>query len=115
MPSMPHPLQMRLFLTLPVASVEVEGEVLVEERGIQVHRSGHTMHTVGLNDTITHGITQRETVGHILHATGYREVMVGRNSGAVNFILPVGVIEAEPLGLVITVAEGLCVVADVVT
>ena len=95
--------------------VEVEGEVLVEERGIQVHRSGHTMHTVGLNDTITHGITQRETVGHILHATGYREVMVCRNSGAVNFILPVGVIEAEPLGLVITVAEGLGVVADVVT
>ena len=77
--------------------VDVGSEVLVEELRSDVATERVALVVARLDDTILVGIAKRNAIGTIysLDIAGYREVLLGAERGAIDFVLPVGVCIAE--------------------
>ena len=78
-------------LRVHVLGVHIQCEVVLEERGREVHATRETLEVTGLGDTVLVGITGRNTIRSIEGGTGHAQLMVSADSGTVNLILPVGV------------------------
>ena len=76
-------------------TVDIEVEVVIEERWSEVEAGGNTLHVRGFDGTILVGITDRETIRHVLCATRDRDVVVSRNGGTIDLVLPIGVVRTE--------------------
>ena len=98
--------------TLHELSVHIEGQMIVQERRIQVHTGSQTLVVTALEDTLLTCVTHTYAIWHSkdrlilsLHATLQGDVMVVVHACTVDFVLPVGVICAKLLqGIAIGIA-----------
>ena len=78
-------------------AVEVQRQVVVEQRRVQVNGCRHALEVGAFQRTLLVGITQRDAVGKFLERARQRDVVVMRDGRAVNLLLPVGVGSTEHL------------------
>ena len=69
--------------------IHIEIQVIIQERRRQTQRSGYTLHIGCLDSTVLICIAERETIRHILRTTRNRNVVIGRDSRAVDLVLPI--------------------------
>ena len=79
--------------------IQLDVELLVEEVGVQVNGTCQTLHVRSLQDTVFVCIRHRHTIRHMRNGSGYTYIMVGAESRAEYFILPVGRGFAQSVGL----------------
>ena len=72
-------------------SVDVECQVILQQRGVQGDAGRCTLEVRGLQDTVLVGVAHADAVGHITDTTLYGNVMIAGNSGMEDLVLPVGV------------------------
>ena len=76
-------------------TVDVERQVVVEQRGAEVDAGGGTLEVGGLQDTVLIGEACADAVRHVLQAARHRNIMVGRDGRVVDLLLPVGIGSTE--------------------
>ena len=88
-----------LIIDIHTLRIDIEGQMVIQERGVEVERSSHTLHLRTLNRTVIEGITHGCTIRHIhiliLETSGEGDVMVGRDSGTIALLEPVHIIIHE--------------------
>ena len=72
-------------------AVDVELQVVVEERRVQSDTGRGTLEVGGLQDTVLVGVAHAHAVGHVLQATLYGHVVVVRYGTVEDLFLPVGI------------------------
>ena len=93
-------------------TVHIECQMVVQERGAQVHTGCQALVVAALQHTLLASITYTYTIGHGedrlvlgLHATLHGDVVVVVNTCTVDFLLPVGIVCAKLLqGVAVCVA-----------
>ncbi len=71
--------------------VDIEGQVVVEERWREVEAARVAAEVGGLHDTLVVGEAEAHAVRHVGHAARHGHVVVVGNGCAIDFVLPVGV------------------------
>ena len=88
-----------LIIDIHSLRIDVKGEVIVQEGRVEVQRSSNTLHLRAFDSTVIEGITDRSTIRHIdilvFETTGQRDVMVGRDSGTIDFLEPIYIVIHE--------------------
>ena len=74
-----------------ILSVNLQIEVIIEERRRKIQADIGTAHPWGFNDTVRSVISQTQTVRHIFQTTGYWYIMTMRDSSAEYLILPISI------------------------
>ena len=77
--------------------VEVDVEMVVKERRVEVDGSRSTLEIRSLQDTLLVGEADRYTVRKVLRSTGDSDVVVMADGGAVDLALPVGIGSSESI------------------
>ena len=72
-------------------TVDVECQVVLQQRGVQGYTGRCTLEVRGLQDTVLVGVAHADAVRHITDTTLYGNVMVAGYSGMEDLVLPVGV------------------------
>ena len=78
-----------LSLGIHTLSIQVQVQVVIKERRIEVQSSCDTLEVRGLDDTLLICITYRNTIREIFEGSRHRDIVIMAESSTIDFILPV--------------------------